>query len=480
MRTRFPIISLVLGTIFLLFVLGLLTPATTAATTTDQFTYLPLIQKPGTPPPPILPPTITTTTLTISAYQYDHPDCIIPTQPGDFVYPYPRINHDCVMQKPKIDRQFTAVILQNSAISLTVLPELGGRLYQIEDKATGRHLLYNNPVLKPTAWGWRGWWLAAGGIEWAFPTDEHGLNEYRPWQYATQTLSNTVTITVSDVEDKTGMEVGVTLSLDADHTYVTINPWVKNDTVVPQDYQFWLNGMIALNDNHVSPNTEFLVPADTVVIHSTNDSQIPGPHGLMDWPVYNGRTLSNYQNWTNYIGFFAPNPHDNFTGIYDHQVDQGIVRVMDRTVIPGHKFFGPADLGPGLWTDDDSDYLEMWSSGVTPDFWTYVSLAAGETTSWTEKWYPVNGLGGVDTANEQAALRLVNTGTGAEFWLMSTAVTPGTLSIWVNGSQQAEWPVTLIPGQPYSGNWARPSGVEGPITLQLTDSKGNILISWTE
>ncbi|HIP72029.1 MAG TPA: DUF5107 domain-containing protein, partial [Anaerolineae bacterium] len=330
------------------------------------------------------------------------------------------------------------------------------------------------------AWGWRGWWLAASGIEWAFPTDEHGLNEYRPWQYATQTLSNTVTITVSDVEDKTGMEVGVTLSLDADHTYVTINPWVKNDTVVPQDYQFWLNGMIALNDNHVSPNTEFLVPADTVVIHSTNDSQIPGPHGLMDWPVYNGRTLSNYQNWTNYIGFFAPNPHDNFTGIYDHQVDQGIVRVMDRTVIPGHKFFGPADLGPGLWTDDDSDYLEMWSSGVTPDFWTYVSLAAGETTSWTEKWYPVNGLGGVDTANEQAALRLVNTGTGAEFWLMSTAVTPGTLSIWVNGSQQTEWPVTLIPGQPYSGNWARPSGVEGPITLQLTDSKGNILISWTE
>lgn len=325
MRTRFPIFSLVLGTLLLLFVLGLLTQATTAVTTTDQFTYLPLIQKPGTPPPPILPPTITTTTLTISAYQYDHPDCIIPTQPGDFVYPYPRINHDCVMQKPKIDRQFTAVILQNSAISLTVLPELGGRLYQIEDKATGRRLLYNNPVLKPTAWGWRGWWLAAGGIEWAFPTDEHGLNEYRPWQYATQTLSNTVTITVSDVEDKTGME-----------------------------------------------------------------------------------------------------------------------------------------------------------AGVTPDFWTYVSLAAGETISWTEKWYPVNGLGGVDTANEQAALRLVDTGTGAEFWLMSTAVTPGALSIWVNGSQQAAWPVTLIPGQPYAGSWARPSSVDGPITLQLTDSKGNILISWTE
>ncbi len=255
---------------------------------------------------------------------------------------------------------------------------------------------------------------------------------------------------------------------------------MKNDTAVAQDYQFWLNGMIALNNNRVSPNTEFLVPTDTVIIHSTGDSQIPEPQEVMAWPVYNGRTLSNYQNWTHYIGFFAPNLHDNFTGIYDHQVDQGILRVMDTAVIPGHKFFGPADLGPGLWTDDDSDYLEMWSSGVTPDFWTYVSLAAGATISWTEKWYPVNGLGGVDTANEQAALRLVDTGQGAEFWLMATAVTPGTLSVWVNGSRQASWPVTLIPGQPYAGSWARPSGVDGPITLQLADSEENILISWTE
>lgn len=477
MRSRYPVLALLTSIIFLLTVLQWLAQSATAVTHTEQLIFLPVVHKSGSP---ITPPTITTTTLTISSYQYDHPDCLVPTQPDDFVYPYPRLNHDCVGQKPKIDRQFTAVILENSYISLTVLPELGGRLYQITDKATGRQLLYNNPVLKPTAWGWRGWWLAAGGIEWAFPVDEHGLNEYRPWQYHTQVLSDSVAVTVSDVEDKTGMEVGVTLVLDADHAFITLNPWVKNDTAVTQDYQFWLNGMIALNQNHVSRDTEFLVPADSVVIHSTGDPQIPGPHGVMDWPTYNGRNFSHYSNWTNYIGFFAPNLNDNFTGIYDHQVGQGIVRVMDTAVIPGHKFFGPADLGPGLWTDDDSDYVEMWSSGITPDFWTYVPLTASTTISWTEIWYPVHGLGGIDTANEAAAMSLQVTQTEGDIWLMATAVTYGTLSIYADNQLQAAWPVQLIPGQVYSTRWLRPSGSSGPVTAELADTQGNRIIGLTK
>ncbi|MCZ7671376.1 MAG: DUF5107 domain-containing protein [Chloroflexi bacterium] len=66
-------------------------------------------------------------------------------------------------------RTFQAITLHNRYVSATVLPELGGRLYQFTDKMTGRQLLYNNPILKPTVWGHRGWWLASGGIEWAFP-----------------------------------------------------------------------------------------------------------------------------------------------------------------------------------------------------------------------------------------------------------------------------------------------------------------------
>ena len=53
------------------------------------------------------------------------------------------------------------------------------------------------------------------------------MNEYRPWDYTTEGLSDTVSITVSDAEDQTGMTVGVTITLDADHMYMTLVPFVE-------------------------------------------------------------------------------------------------------------------------------------------------------------------------------------------------------------------------------------------------------------
>ncbi|MCB9421564.1 MAG: DUF5107 domain-containing protein [Ardenticatenaceae bacterium] len=488
MRNRILIIGLVVTAVLAIFVSTqqVMLSAIGVTVTPEHDTYLPLVEKtdatptptPTPGPTPIYPvtPWIEQSTITISSYQYDHPDCLRPTDPGDFVYPYPRINHDCVFQKPKIDRVFQAITLQNRYVSLTVLPELGGRLYQWQDKITGRQLLYNNPVLKPTAWGWRGWWLASGGIEWAFPTDEHGLNEYRPWTASTQTLTDTVFITVSDMEDQTDMEVGFTISLDADHAYMTIEPWVQNDTAVSHTYQYWLNAMIALDDNHTSNQTEFIVPASQIIIHSEGDPNLPGEQSVISWPVYNGRNLSWYDNWNGWIGFFAPEVTDGFTGIYDHKWDQGVVRTFDPALVPGHKFFGPDTLSSSLWTDDDSNYVEMWGSGVTADFWTYTSLNAGQTITWTEKWYPVAGIGGFQKANEQAAVRLTDTGSGAEIGAAVTAVTTGTITLYVNNSPAQTWPVTLSPGLPFLTNWERPSGLDGTLGLRLVDEMAVSLI----
>lgn len=440
--------------------------------------YLPIVESnPAPTPPPPGAPTIVTGTLTINAYQYDHPDCQIATLPGDFVYPYPRLNHDCVFQKPIVARPFQAITLENEYTAVTVLPELGGRLYRWLDKTTGRQLFYNNPVLKPTAWGHRGWWLATGGIEWAFPTDEHGLNEYRPWVAETAVTTDTAAITLSDLEDQTGMTVGVTLTLDADHSYLTIEPWVENQTASAHTYQYWLNAMIALDNNQATDAVEFILPANEIVIHSTGDPQIPGEHSVISWPEYNGRFLNLYNTWNGWIGFFAPNILAGYSGIYDHNVNQGLLRVMDTAVVPGHKFFGPATLGSGLWTDDDSTYVEMWSSGVTADFWTYTSLDAGQTAHWTERWYAVSGISGFSAANESGALRLAETWQGVEMEAVVTAVTPGTVQLYVDGLLAEEWPVNLVPGPAWVMLGQRPSGASGPLGLRLVDGSGVTLLA---
>ncbi len=424
------------------------------------------------PPPPVgaAAPRIYETTLTISTYGYEA--AFQPTSPEDPIYPYPRLNFDLI--GPPAPRAYRAVVLENGFVSITILPELGGRIYRWVDRATGRRLLYENPVIKPTEWGYRGWWLAAGGIEWAFPVDEHGLNEWRPWSYSTGTTAYGSSVTVSNVEERTGMEVGATISLDSGHAYLVIQPWVRNNTSSAQPYQLWLNAMLALNNNTISPQTQLIVPATEVLIHSSSDGGVPASGSSMSWPFYDGRDMSRYGNWQGWLGFFVPNVSAGFVSVYDHASDQGIVRAFNPGWPAGSKFFGPATISPATWTDDNSNYLELWS-GATSSFWGYATLNPGESFSWTEFWYPVHGMGGLTHANRAAALRLVETSTGAEVSVAVSGGVSGEVTLWVGGQRVAAWPMTIYPGQTFRASWMRPEGMVGALGLQLVREDGSVV-----
>ncbi len=458
------------------------TPGPTVApptATSPPPTPAPPSATPTIPPPPTATPSppagatapwVSETTVTISTYGYEAG--FQDTPPDDPIYPYPQLDFSRV--GPPAPRTYRAIVLENDYVSLTILPELGGRLYRWIDKATGRHLLYENPVVKPTHWGYRGWWLAAGGIEWAFPVEEHGLNEWRPWDYSISHTANGLSITVSNVEDRTGMEVGATISLDADHAYVTIQPWARNNTTEAHDYQLWLNAMLTLGNNSVSGQTQFVIPASQVTVHSTGDERLPGPMGIMNWPVHEGRDMSWYGNWEGYLGFFVPSIPAGFVGLYDHEAEQGIVRTFAPGRPAGTKFFGPDGLSPSLWTDDGSTYVELWS-GATDSFWHYATLNPGERIAWSERWYPINGLGGFDYANEAAALRLTDTGGGAEIGVAVSALTTGNVTLWAGGQLVETWAATLYPGQAFRASWARPPDVGGALGLRWENNDGAVI-----
>ena len=117
-----------------------------------------------------------TTTLTISTYPYA--DYLYTQTSPEYNMNYRCLNwdaYDAPAQHPS-PRYYTGLVMENEWLALTILPELGGRLYGITVKATGEQLLYQNPVIKPTHWGplEQGWWLAAGGREWCLPVGEHG------------------------------------------------------------------------------------------------------------------------------------------------------------------------------------------------------------------------------------------------------------------------------------------------------------------
>jgi len=438
------------------------TPTTPLATDTPPPTAT--AQPPTcTPAPPLV--AVWEGTVTLNTYGWE--EALVPTSPDDPIYPYPRLNFDAVA--PPTPRTYRAVFIQNEYVQLVVVPDLGGRILRWTDRTTGRQLFYANPVIKPTHWGYRGWWLATGGMEWAFPVEEHGLNEYRPWSY--QPLWNGVR--VWDTDDRTGLTVKVTVQLEPGTSRVRITPRITNPTDQVQSLQFWTNAMLTLSDaNAPSPDLTFVLPASEVIVHSTGDGSLPGPGGTMSWPVYNGRDFSRYPEWRSWLGVFAPQAASaGFAGAYDLGTDQGIVRVAP-TWLRGVKLFCLGDLGSELWTDDGSRYFELWG-GLTPTFWDYTTLGPGESVAWTETWYALNGMGGFTWANEEGAARLTPAGDGVEVAVETARPLRATVILRQGEAEVARWEADVGPGQPFRTTWG-PSG--GPWGIEVLDAGGASLI----
>ena len=118
------------------------------------------------------------------------------------VYPYPFLD---ALTNKRTEKTYKAVYLENEYLRVSVLPELGGHIYEIFDKTTNRDVLYSNPVIKYAMVAIRGAWVS-GGIEWNFP-DGHTLTTVSPIDYAMRTESDgSAAVAVGDTERVQGMQ----------------------------------------------------------------------------------------------------------------------------------------------------------------------------------------------------------------------------------------------------------------------------------
>jgi uncharacterized repeat protein (TIGR01451 family) len=309
-------------------------------------------------------------------------------------------------------RDYQALVAENPWLRLTFLPGLGGRLYRVTVKATGDDVFYHNPVIKPTHWGpeEQGWWLAAGGMEWCFPVDEHGYHWGTPWEYALSTTSQGITVTLSDTTASSRVRARITVHLPADRASFQVTPRLENPGSVPRVVKFWHNAMLAPGgSNTVGPELRFAVPIDQVTVHSRGDSYLPGDGEPMDWPEHGGTDFSRLGNWNRWLGFFArPQAAQDWVGVYDEESRRGIARVFPHQVALGAKAFAfgwedPLDWH--LWTDDGSTYVEL-HGGPSPTFWDGFVLSPGQALEWTETWLPLHDLPALSLSASDMALGL--------------------------------------------------------------------------
>ena len=63
------------------------------------------------------------------------------------------------------DKEQVTVVLENEYLKATFLPQFGGKLHSLFDKAAGKELLFVNSVVRPCHLGVRNAWMS-GGVEW--------------------------------------------------------------------------------------------------------------------------------------------------------------------------------------------------------------------------------------------------------------------------------------------------------------------------
>jgi hypothetical protein len=402
-----------------------------------------------------------------------------------FGIPYLVLNRDAYLASNPVPVavSYRTVVMENEYLKLTFLPDLGGRLYEVVFKPTGHHETYLNPVLKPSPWGppEQGWWLAAGGIEWCLPVEEHGYEWGIPWAIQTSRDSTGVTVTLRDTAANDRVRARIEVRLEAGAGYFTIRPRLENPTGSALAVKYWTNAMLAPGGrNAPSAELRFVLPdsVTSVTVHSRGDERLPDYNQRMPWPIANGRDLSRLGNWTRWLGFFEDPAAGDFAAVYDEAYDEGMIRVFPADVVQGAKAFafGWSDPIPASnWTDDNSSYVEL-HSGPAATFDDSVTLPAAGHMGWTETWYPVAGIGGLRQANGAAALNLQAGGGQAQIGVAVTRSWKGRVVLLLDGQERWQMSTTLSPGQPLRQTVSLDPGVPetGQLTLRLVTPGGGV------
>ncbi len=431
-----------------------------------------------TPAPTVQAVTATWGEISIPTYGYKQALYLDPDGSGQ---PYPLLHRDQVTGP--VDTLYRVLVLRNAWLELQLLPELGGRIYQCRFLPTGQDLLYNNRAIKPTQWGPtdQGWWLAVGGIEFCLPVDEHGYLTAEPWDTELlRAADGSATAVMSIVERSRNLRAEVRVTLRPGEAGIGLQTAITNLDGGAKSFQYWTNAMLSPGSHGVQPSLRFYFPTDAVTVHSRGDGALPDAGATMPWPVYDGRDLSHYATWRNWLGFFAPDLTASYTAVYDSAARIGMVRSFAPGEAPGAKLFGFGQgFDPGVYTDDGTQYVEMWG-GLTPTFWDYATLGANERRTCEEFWYVLVGLDGLTTANERAVLYVQREAAALRISVASPGAGRWMLSVLQDGREIAQWPCETRPDAPVErrleeGAWNPSAAVD----VRVLDVAGQVVLAHT-
>jgi len=298
-------------------------------------------------------------------------DSILPYQVSD--------DYDRDLQPGELD----VLVLENGRLKAVVAPSLGGRLLELKDLATGRDLVFRNPVFQPANLAALNAWFS-GGIEWNGLIPGHTPFTCAPVFAGVRQTEQGPVLRIYEFDRIVEATWQVDLFMPKDSAQLFAHGRIVNPNAEMRLAYWWTNVAAPMSEG-----TRVLAPAEYSIEHIWPGNNL----GRCDFPRsdWDASYPDNWENATS-VFFRAPSAPRKFIA----SVDKGGYGLLQTSTpeMEGRKFFyfGSAQGGQN-WMDylakpGEGMYLEI-QSGVAPTQNQRFELAAGQELEWTEAYVPV-------------------------------------------------------------------------------------------
>ncbi len=296
---------------------------------------------------------------------------------------------------------FKAAILENDYLKAVFLPELGGRLWSLEDKTTGKELLYKNPVFQPGNLALRNAWFS-GGVEWNVSIKGHNPLTCAPL-FATEIFSGEeVGLRLYEYERIREITYSIDVWLPKDSKFLIVHPRIEN-TSNDDKYNYWWSN-IAYPANK---GVRVIVPADNSFV----SAYIHGSY-IMDYgtiPHYQSVDITYPENSVNSNDYFFDVPEKEGKWIVAVDTDGSGLLQCSTKELTGRKLFvwGTSNGGKNwneFLSEKGSSYIEI-QAGLAKTQLEHIPMKAGDVWEWTELYGAINVCPQDATSNDWAVAK---------------------------------------------------------------------------
>ena len=289
------------------------------------------------------------------------------------VYPYQSYSETSNRPVPK---KYRFVELENDHMKVIICPDLGGKVYSMIHKPSGKEVLYVPDVIRYTRILPR-FYFVAGGIEVSFPIS-HSPSQNETVDYKIDKVKDRTYVTCGERELRFGMQWSVEYSLGPGDTYLTERVVFHNPGKNPYPWMSWSNAAMPS-----APDTRFDFPKGRVLSHASHIDTI-------DWVKQGPRVEGDIKEMT---GYFWKTKDVNAFGAYTPSNGTGLYHIADDKIASGIKLWSYGVGNDSAWsvlsTAKHQTYLEI-QGGPIGDQSIKLQMEPGQTRWHIEYWMPTD------------------------------------------------------------------------------------------